>query len=230
MIEDLRAAQTSLLLGVSPLELLTGVIAMRLILGASDEARRASWLTWTAAAALLPPSGAGAWATLCLFALLKARRSQGEVRAGYLIFSALGAAELWANIGFKLAAGPLLAADAQATAWLLQSLGFEATRVGNVVEVANGNNIVVLLACATLHRLPIAALAAVALSTPAPARELAKAVAWATAGYTIINMGRLVAMGWSPESYAFMHNGAGASLFDAALVALVFLAARRSGP
>jgi hypothetical protein len=227
VIEALRSAQPSLLLGLSPLELLAIFMAARLILSSQDADKASPRVIWPAALLLLPPSGAGAWLVLGLVGLAQAQRTQGEARAGYLLFAMLGVAQLWVTIGFKVASGPLLALDAQLIAWVMQGLGFAATRIGNVVEIPDGNTIVVLLTCATFHRMPVAIIAALSLSAPAAARDLAPVIARVAAGYFILNMGRLCAMGWSPESYAFMHDGTGASLYDGAQTLLVILAARR---
>lgn len=230
VIEALRSAQPSLLLGLSPLELLAIFMAARLIFTSQDNDQPSRWVIWPAALLLLPPSGAGAWIVLGLVGLAQALRTQGEARAGYLVFAMLGVAQLWVTIGFKVASGPLLAFDAQLVAWLMQGLGFAPARIGNVVEIPDGNTIVVLLTCATFHRMPVAIVAALSMSAPAAARDLAPVVARVAAGYFILNMGRLCAMGWSPEAYAFMHDGTGASLYDGAQTLLVLLAARRSRP
>ena len=230
VIEALRSAQPSLLLGLSPLELLAIFMAARLALSTREADSASPWVIWPAALLLLPPSGAGAWIVLGLVGLAQAQRTHGEARAGYLLFAMLGVAQLWVTIGFKVASGPLLALDAQLIAWVMQGLGFAATRIGNVVEIPNGNDIVVLITCATFHRMPVAIIAALSLSAPAAARDLAPVIARVAAGYFILNMGRLCAMGWSPESYAFMHDGTGASLYDGAQTLLVILAARRGRP
>lgn len=229
VIADARAAQPSPLLGLSPFELLVIFIAARAILRGGD-AGTPPLLLWPAAILLLAPSGAGAFAVLTVFALAQAARSAGEARTGYLLFAALGVSEIWVTIGFKLASPVLLPLDAQAAAVLLRGVGFTTDVSSNVVHVEGGNAIVVLIACATLHRLPLALVAAAALAAPAPAREMIRILALAAAGYMVLNMARLVAMGWSPEAYAFMHDGTGASLYDAAQTALVFLVAHRSRP
>jgi hypothetical protein len=232
VVEDVRAPAPSLLLGLSPFELLAAALAARLLTqGQGAEAPRVGLAHGLAALAMLAPSASGAWAVLFAFAGWRALRTRGPARAGFLIFAAFALAQAWGAIGFKMVSGPLLALDAALAAQALALLGMAPRVLGNVVEVAGGHSIVVLVTCATLHRLPLALVAALALAAPASLRDCVRICALAAVGYCALNLARLVLMGLSPQHYAFMHEGAGAGLYDAAQTILVFLVAgRRPGP
>lgn len=230
IIDDLRAPTPTLLLGLSPLELLVMFFAARAIIQ-SDEPRDVGAPHIIAGLALLAPSGGLAWIALCAFASWRFMFTQGQARIGFALFAVLALSEIWMSIGFKILGGYLLPLDAQLAAQTLALLGFPTQVVGNVVQVSGGNNIVVLITCASLHRMPLALLAAIALCVTAPGARpslarLAIIGALATAGYAALNLLRLVLMGWSGEHYAFMHDGHGASLYDAAQTMLVFLVSR----
>ncbi|MDB5571271.1 MAG: hypothetical protein JWN93_2454 [Hyphomicrobiales bacterium] len=228
VMEDLSGAEQTLLLGLSPLELLVIFVAARLVMSGDPAEAGVGAPHALAAVGLLAPSGALAWGVLGAFASWRAIGASAPVRTGLLLLAALAVSEAWMSVGFKTVAGHLLALDAQVAAVTLALLGFPTQVVGNVVEVAGGNNIVVLVTCATLHRLPLAIVAAMALAAPASPRRALVVCALVAAGYAALNMARLVGMGVSGEWYAFLHNGAGASLYDAAQTALVFLVASRA--
>jgi hypothetical protein len=78
----------------------------------------------------------------------------------------------------------------------------------------------------SLALLAAIALSVTALGARATLRQLAVIGALAAAGYAALNLLRLVLMGWSAPLYAFMHDGHGASLYDAAQTMLVFLVSR----
>ena len=231
IIDDLRAPTPTLLLGLSPLELLVMFFAARAIIQ-SDEPREVGAPHLIAGLALLAPSGGLAWIALGAFASWRFMFTQGQARMGFALFAAFALSEIWMSIGFKSFGGYLLPLDAQLAAYTLGLLGFPTQVVGNVVQVTGGNNIVVLITCASLHRMPLALLAAVALAITTPGaranlRQLSLIGALAMLGYAALNLVRLVLMGWSPLMYAFMHDGHGASLYDAAQTMLVFLVSRR---
>ena len=234
IIDDLRAPTPTLLLGLSPLELLVIFFAARALLQ-SDEPREVGAPHLLAALALLAPSGGLSWIALAAFASWRFMFTQGNARIGFALFAALALSEVWMSIGFKILGGYLLPLDAQLAAQALALLGFPTQVVGNVVQVSGGNNIVVLITCASLHRIPLALLAAVALCVTAPdaratLRQLVIVGALAMLGYCALNLLRLVLMGWSAPLYAFMHDGHGASLYDAAQTMLVFLVSRVASP
>jgi hypothetical protein len=228
VIEDVRAPSPSLLLGLSPFEGLAVFCAARLLTqGQGAEVPRLGLAHGLAALAMLAPSASGAWAVLFAFAGWRALRAKGGARSGFLIFAAFALAQGWSALGFKMFSAPLLALDAALAAQALALLGMAPRVLGNVVEVAGGHSIVVLVTCATLHRLPLALVAALALAAPASLRDCVRVCAVAAVGYAALNLVRLVLMGLSPQHYAFMHEGAGASLYDAAQTILVFLVAGR---
>jgi len=228
VVEDLRAPSPSLLLGLSPFEGLAVFCAARLLTqGQGEEAARISPVHGLAALAMLAPSAAGAWAVLFAFAGWRALRVRGTAQAGFALFCAFALAQAWGAIGFKMVSGPLLALDAALAAQVLAFLGMAPRVMGNVIEAAGGHSIVVLVTCATLHRLPLALVAALALAAPASLRDCVRICTLAAAGYCAFNLVRLTLMGLSPAHYAFMHEGAGASFYDAAQTMLVFLVAGR---
>ena len=222
---ELKAAGPSLLLGLSPLELLIIYVAARAL--PSDAL---GWPHIAAAFVMLAPNGAAAWIALSGMCAALALRPGDRPRTGLWLFAALGACEVWTTIGFRMVAPVALAMDAQVAAFALRLAGFAASVAGNVVTVPDGNTIVVLVTCATIHRLPLALLAAAALAAPAPAARMARVIGVVLCGYVALNVLRLTLMGFSAQLYAVMHDGAGASLYDAAQTALVFLAARTAAP
>jgi hypothetical protein len=173
IIDDLRAPTPTLLLGLSPLELLVMFFAARALLQ-SCEPREVGAPHIIAGLALLAPSGGLAWIALGAFASWRFMFTQGQARIGFALFAVLALSEVWMSIGFKVLGGYLLPLDAQLAAQTLALLGFPTQVVGNVVQVSGGNNIVVLITCASLHRMPLALLAAIALAVTAPgARDAA---------------------------------------------------------
>ena len=234
IIDDLRAPTPTLLLGLSPLELLVMFFAARALLQ-SCEPREVGAPHIISGLALLAPSGGLSWIALGAFASWRFMFTQGNARIGFALFAALALSQVWMSIGFKILGGYLLPLDAQLAAQTLAVLGFPTQVVGNVVQVSGGNNIVVLITCASLHRMPLALIAAIALAVTAPGaratlRQLSLIGALAMLGYAALNLVRLVLMGWSAEHYAFMHDGHGASLYDAAQTMLVFLVSRVASP
>jgi hypothetical protein len=227
VVEDLSGAAPTLLLGLSPLELLIIFVAAR-ALAQAGAGERIGAPHALAALGLLVPSGAAAWIALGAFALWRSLWENAQARFALLLFAALALSELWMSVGFKTVASLLLPLDAQMTAYVLGLVGFAPQVTGNVVQVPGGNTIVVLVTCATLHRMPLAILAAIALAAPASRRQLVQVGVLVVIGYGALNLARLVGMGVSAEWYAFLHQGTGASLYDAAQTALVFLAARRA--
>lgn len=222
---DLRSDSPSLTLGLSPLELLVVVLAARTIQTLGQ--KRFSQRHLVLALALAVPSGATAWIALAVFASYEAWRARAGERMGFVLFVGLAVCELWMTVGFKSLAPMLLPLDAAMAAAGLRVAGFATQVTNNVVEVAGGNSIVVLVTCATFHRMPLALLAAVALAPAVSPRPLIAMCLTVAICYFALNLARLVAMGWSPEAYAFMHDGTGASLYDAAQTMLVFLVAMR---
>lgn len=235
VVDDLRGPSPSLMLGLSPIELLAAALAARVLAMAQDEreagaSARLGPAHALAALALLAPSAVGAWAVLLGFCVWRMAFVRGSARVGFALFAAFAVAQAWAALGFKFVGGPLLAFDAALAARSLELIGVAARTDGNVVETASGHAIVVLVACATLHRMPLALVAALALAAPASARRCLNVCLAVAAGYAALNLVRLSLMGLSPAHHAFMHDGAGASLYDAAQTVLVFLLAGRSAP
>ncbi len=233
MVDDLRAPSPSLMLGLSPFELLAAALAARALAMAQDEREagataRLGLAHALAALAMLAPSAVGAWAVLLAFSLWRMAFVRGSARLGFALFAALAVAEAWAALGFKFFGAPLLAFDAALAARSLELIGVATRTDGNVVETASGHGIVVLVACATLHRMPLALVTALALAAPASARRCLNVCLAVAAGYAALNLVRLTLMGYSPAHYAFMHDGAGASLYEAAQTTMVFLLAGRS--
>lgn len=227
MIQDLRGPAPTVLLGLSPFELLIVFVAVREL---RDAHGRAGLPHFALALLLLAPSGAVAWIGLAAFGAVMALRARGETRFAPLLLVGLAAGQLWATIGFKLFADILLAADAHVAAFGLTAFGVAATVTGNVVNAPDGNSIIILVTCATLHKMPLALVASFALAGPARLIRLAEIGAIVVVGYTLMNFGRLVLMGFSPGVYVFMHDGTGAQLFEAAQTVLIFLAAMRVRP
>ena len=228
VIQDLRGPAPTIMLGLSPFELLIAFVAIRELGGAVH--KRLGLAHFALALLLLVPSGAVAWAGLAAFGAYAALRTRGEDRFGPLLLVGLAAGQLWATLGFKAFDDLFLAADAHIAALGLAALGYATSVTGNVVNAPDGNSIVILITCATFHKMPLAVVAAFALAGPARVIRFAEIGAIVVVGLALMNFGRLVLMGFSPGVYVFMHDGTGAQLFEAAQTVLIFLAAMRVRP
>ena len=222
------------LLGVSSFEILATVVGARAILASDSTAGSfRSWPELAFGAAMLVPSSAASWFAVAAYALLGATRSQGEGRAGYLLFLALALCSIWSSVLLKWWAGPAAALDAHAVWGILSWFRSDLAVAGNVVGVPTGHNLIIMTACTSASLTPKALLGLAALNMLADGKvgrrlgAAAVAVAVLSVG---INLLRLLLMASSADLYALIHGPVGANGFDAlqtlAVVGLGLWAAR----
>lgn len=213
---------------VGPLELLilaiaiAGTLQVPVAIGLGRAA-------FAAAAVLLLPSTLSAEAATLVFAVWAARQTQGQARAGVLLFAGLAACGLWWIVGERIIGAGMLNVDAMAVQAVLGSLVPDIERVGNVVGIANGHRIVVFAGCSTLNALPLIVLGVTALSlrqgrlTPTFWRR----VLAVSAIYAVANLLRLTLLATSAQLYHVGHGPWGMMTFDAVATLLpLWLAAR----
>ena len=208
------------LMGISPFEILAIVIGARAILASGPAVSAlAPWPELALGAAMLAPSSAVAWVAVAAYALLGAAQSQGERRAGFLLFLALAACSIWSSVLLKALAGPVAALDARAVWGILTWFRNDMVLTGNVVGVPTGHNLIILTACTSASVMPKALLGVAALTMLAggrSARRLGLATAGVAAVCIAINLLRLTLMASSGDLYALVHGPIGANVFDAA--------------
>jgi len=223
------------LMGISPFEILAMVIGAKAIL--SSGRPRTSfypWLELILGAAMLFPSSALAWFAIAFYGLFAARETDGERRAGFLLFVALAGCSIWSSVLLKWWAGPASALDAHTVWRILSWLRNDLAVSGNVVGVPTGHNLIIMTACTSASLLPKALLGLAALNHLAGARfgrRFALAAALAAMLSVAINILRLSLMASSGDFYLFVHGPVGANIFDMgqtlAVVGLSLWAARR---
>jgi hypothetical protein len=213
-------------LPISPVLALVAVIAARTIyqaLPATGPVSAAS-LGLLAFGALVPSSLA-AW--LSLFAVSAIGiASDAQRRLVHQLPLALAATQLWKGIGFKVLATPVVAAEAAILGAALKLIGFDAVVVGNAIHITPDHSLILLAGCSALSDLGLILLGWTAVfmlvrpGVQVPFWRLA-VVGGAT---VVLNLLRLVLMSLNRDWYELVHNGIGASLYDALLCGLVISA------
>ena len=171
------------------------------------------------AATVLVPSSLVSWLSVALFATWIAWHAPLKPRIGALLFLALALVMIWTSAGVKLFIDRVTAFDAWMLQHLLMLLSFDIQRNGNLVTAASGHNVVILLDCATLKRLPLGLLSCFSASLLAgrlmPARPLLLSLSLLALGLTLLNAVRLTLLSLSPQAYDLIHGDVGKSLYDA---------------
>jgi hypothetical protein len=139
---------------------------------------------------------------------------------------ALAATQLWKGVGFKVLASPVVEAEAAVLGTVLRLIGFDATVIGNVIRITPEHSLILLAGCSALSDLGVILLGWTAVfmlvqpGVQVPLRRLAL-----VAGATMtLNILRLVLMAVDQDWYELVHNGMGASVYDAVLCAVVMTA------
>ena len=214
--------------GVSPMELLIAAIAaLGLYRGGGTERLGPPALGFVLL--LLVPSSLAAHGALILFGLWVAIGTTGQTRASALLFAGLGACGLWGALDEQIMGDWPLRADAALTQGLLQTVMPGIERIGNVVGVAGGHRIVILVGCSTAYGLPLVLLGLTALSLRdgrLPPR-FGRAALGLAALYAAANLLRLSFLGVSDESYRLGHGPYGEMLFDALVICMPLTVAAR---
>jgi len=181
------------------------------------------------ALAVLIPSSTICWLAVALFALRLAAMAGGRMRVGLVLLAGVAGVALWQVFDERLLGSALTLPDAIVMTPLLGLLRAGVERSGNIVGVAGGHRIVVLAGCSTVQALPLVVLAAAVLGWLGRRDDwLSGLVLPAMVLFSLLNLGRLLLLGWSAESYHLTHGPLGQNLFDAlVLLMLLGLAALR---
>jgi hypothetical protein len=213
-------------LPVSPVLVLIAAVAARTIYlsAPSSGLVNAIFLGLLAIGALVPSSLA-AWTTLFAVSALGVMADKYR-RLAHQLPLALAATQLWKGVGFKVLASPVVEAEAAVLGTVLRLMGFDATVIGNVIRITPEHSLILLAGCSALSDLGVILLGWTAIFmlvqpvVQVPLRRLAL-----VAGATItLNIVRLVLMSLDQDWYELVHNGMGASVYDAVLCVLVMTA------
>lgn len=196
-------------------------VAVKLIARAGDDLARgalgAAALVY--AAAVLAPSSLVAWGATLAYSGYLAIRLSGQPRWGALIVFGLSAVMIWTSAVIKAVSLQVTAFDARIVAEVFHLIGWQITRDGNLLTTPSGHNVLILMDCATLKRLPLGLLSCVSASLLTgnliPARRLAASLALVALALTAMNAVRLTLLTLSPEAYAIVHGDIGKSVYDA---------------
>jgi hypothetical protein len=148
-------------------------------------------------------------------------------RTGYRMTLALALTQIWHASAFKVLATRLTSGETQILAACLWVLGFTPEVDNNLIRVTPDHALVLLSGCSVFSDLGLIILgwlAVFSLTQPAgsfPAKYV-PAVAFAAIS---LNLFRLILMALGPGVHAFVHDGSGAQIYDAAVCLLVISAA-----
>jgi hypothetical protein len=166
------------------------------------------------------PHSAASMAALTFFAAyegIRQRRSVEAVAAASL-FIGIAICQTWGLVLLHLFAGPLLAVDATFVAWLLGTIqGDGVEHIGNLVEVADGQPLVIMIGCSSFSNMSFALLCwmtVVRASRPGWLRSdlgIAFGVVIAVIALNVLRMGL---MGLSRDAYLLLHGPVGANVFN----------------
>jgi hypothetical protein len=213
-------------LPVSPVLLLIAAVSARTIylsVSASGPVNVVS-LGLLAVGALVPSSMA-AWTTLFAVSAVGIITDK-QRRLAHQLPLALATTQMWKAVGFKVLASPVVEVEAAVLGAVLRLIGFDATVIGNVIRITPEHSLILLAGCSALSDLGVILLGWTAVfmlvhpGHQVPLRRLAL-LACATIALNIL---RLVLMSVTQDWYEFVHNGMGASVYDAVLCALVMTA------
>jgi len=196
---------------VAPIDLAVGGVALALI------ALPIGGLSWIAVSGL------------ALYILLFAHPDP-PMRRGAVILLATTVPMFWSRLLFQLFANFILEIDASLVGWLLG-----ADRTGNMVRFEHGDGYLVIMApCSSLANMSLAFLCWITVSEAAGHRRALSDLWWcllACGSVLAVNVGRLSAMGISPQHYEAIHSRIGDAITDAMILTLTlgwsFLGARR---
>jgi hypothetical protein len=221
-------AGPTMLMGLSPFQLITALAATALVHRASTGLPRNPWIETVAVLFALVPSSAIAWGGLLLYAGFLTWRTRGEAQIGAALFAGLAATSLWSAVAMSWLATPITTFEALMVANVLSFAVPDVAWSGNVVGPAGGFKLILLPACASADLVPKALLALAALTAffeGSCSRRALRLAALTAVLLTFGNWARLAAMSVSAEQYELIHGPLGANLFDLYQTALVIAAA-----
>ena len=196
-------------------------VGVRLIATAGEDLRERALgmaaLLFTAA--VVAPSSLVAWVSTLVYAGWIAINTRDRARSGALIFMGLSLVVIWTSVVIKAVLDPVTAIDAWMVEHILNALDFGIERQGNLLISPSGHNVVILMDCATLKRLPLGLLSCVSASLltgyVVPTRRLMVALAAVGLALVAMNAVRLSLLSLSPRAYDLVHGDIGKSVYDA---------------
>ena len=111
-------------------------------------------------------------------------------------------------------APPIMAMEAATLAALISPLQGEAIADGHTVQLVDGRTLVILRDCSVLNLLAPSILAMLGIRRVMahPSSRILRPMLVLSSLVTLINLGRLLGMAHSPETYGFFHDGLGADI------------------
>jgi hypothetical protein len=213
-------------LPVSPVLLLITAVAARIIyLSAPARGPMSIVSLGLLAMGAMVPSSLVSWTALFTVSALGIILDQPR-RLVHQLPLALAVTQMWKAVGFKVLASPVVAAEAAILGTVLRAIGFDAEVAGNVIRITPEHTLILLAGCSALSDLGVILLGWTAVfmlfrpGVQVPIRRLA-VVGGAT---VVLNILRLVLMSLNQDWYDLVHNGMGASVYDAVLCAVVMTA------
>src|SRR4051812_16585574 len=157
----------------------------------------------------------GLIASVLTLYLLVAGRADRELHAAGIVIGALSAHLVWGPILFQLLTPELLRADAALVGNMLALLRPDIIWNGTTFQTPGSFAVSLVGACSSFHNLSTALLACAAAT-------MLMRTSWTTPDFAnlgvavlvmiLMNDARLCLLAWSPASYQFWHDGAGAPL------------------
>ena len=168
---------------------------------------------------VLAPSSLVAWVAVAVYAVFVAVQVPPASRFGPVIFFGLALVMIWTSAGIKAVMDLVTGFDAVLVQQALAMIGISVVRSGNLLTSPIGHDIVILMDCATLKRLPLGLLSCVSASLLTgrilPLKPLCIALFAVALALTTMNTLRLTLLSTSPEAYAIVHGTLGKSVYDA---------------
>ena len=220
---------SAIFFGISPLELIVIAVAAIIYIETQSEVTFNPGIAELAfLAALLIPSSAASWAATFFYAVFHATRTQDHEQNAALLMAALAASALWSSIVMKWIAIPVTNFEASLVWQIISQFRDDLTLNGNIIGLADGHRIVLLIACTTAYGLPKAALGFFAISLflrNQNPKSLFNGLVATVIFYAAANLVRLISMSWSEPLFHIAHGPIGTNLFDATTTAAIFLIA-----
>jgi hypothetical protein len=213
-------------LPISPVLALIALVAARTIYLALPAAGPVSIASLgLLAVGALVPSSLAAWVALSAVSIIGIL-FDSQRRLAHQLPLALAVTQMWKAVGFKVLATPVVGAEAAILGWLLNLIGFNVVVVDNVIRITADHSLILLAGCSALSDLGVILLGWTAVfmlfrpGVQVPCWRLA-VVGGAT---VVLNLLRLILMAIDQQWYDLVHNGVGASIYDAVLCSLVISA------
>jgi hypothetical protein len=165
------------------------------------------------------------------FLLRIAGKSDASIVAGLLIGIALAMHQALVPLIAQLAGDGVLAIDARIAGALAGLAVADLSISGTVLQSDNGHSVILVWGCSSLSQIGEVMLFCASLCSLAPRHGrphrvvLAGSIAFAAAGAVLLNTLRLALIVTSPEVFAYIHDGSGATFFRLAALGVSVVAA-----